>query len=224
MPIAVEFKYFRSNQAIQSPITFSYALGLVKSQDTDRLVFVNATGEIEGLFKRRGHQAYGEGVTELQHALQSAHLAKTDDAPDHLIVTALLHDIGHLLHGLPEDMAEQGVDAHHEQIGEKWLNKWFGSKISRPVGLHVTAKRYQCTVNLDYLEQLSSASAKSFILQGGKMSGNKIRAFEEDPFFNEALQLRTWDDHAKDPEMETPPLEHYLPLVQVALVSGRTSQ
>ena len=56
------------------------------------------------------------------------------------------------------------------------------------------------------------------------MSGNEIRAFEEDPFFNEALQLRTWDDHAKDPEMETPPLEHYLPLVQVALVSGRTSQ
>jgi len=188
------------------------------------LVFVNATGEIEGLFKRRGHQAYGEGVTELQHALQSAHLAKTDDAPDHLTVAALLHDIGHLLHGLPEDVAEQGVDAHHEQIGEKWLNKRFGSKISRPVGLHVTAKRHQCTVNPDYLKQLSSASAKSFILQGGKMSGAEIRAFEKDPFFNEALQLRTWDDHAKDPEMKTPPLKHYLPLVQVALVSEGTSQ
>jgi len=188
------------------------------------VVFVNVIGQIEDLFKHKGHQAYGEGVTELQHALQSAHLARTDDATDHLIVAALLHDIGHLLHGLPENVAEQGVDAHHEQIGEKWLNKWFGSKISRPVGLHVTAKRYQCTVNLDYLEQLSSASAKSFILQGGKMSGNEIRAFEEDLFFNEALQLRTWDDHAKDPEMETSPLEHYLPLIQVALVSGRTSQ
>jgi len=121
---------------------------------------------------------------------------------------------------LPEDVAEQGIDAHHEQIGEKCLCKWFGPEISQPVGLHVTAKRYQCTVHTDYLEQLSPASAKSFILQGGKMSGAEIRTFEKDPFFNEALQLRTWDDHAKDPEMETPPLEYYLPLIQVALVSG----
>ena len=185
---------------------------------------MNVIGQIEDLFKHKGHQAYGEGVTELQHALQSAQLARTDNATDHLIVAALLHDIGHLLHGLPEDVAEQDVDAHHEKIGEKWLHKWFGSKISRPVGLHVTAKRYQCTSNPDYLEQLSPASAKSFILQGGKMSGDEIRAFEGDPFFNEAIQLRTWDDHAKDPKMETPPLEHYLLLVQVALVSGRTSQ
>ena len=185
---------------------------------------MDAIGQIEDLFKHKGHQAYGENVTELQHALQSAHLAKTDDGPDYLIVAALLHDIGHLLHELPEDVAEQGVDAHHEQIGEKWLNKRFGSKISRPVGLHVTAKRHQCTVNPDYLKQLSSASAKSFILQGGKMSGAEIRAFEKDPFFNEALQLRTWDDHAKNPEMKTPPLKHYLPLFQVALVSEGTSQ
>jgi len=193
---------------------------LVKLQDTDRVVLVEAISQIKNLFKQRGHQAYGEGVTELQHALQAAHLAVLDNAPDHLIVAALLHDIGHLLHGLPEDIAKKGVDGHHEQIGEKWLKQRFDPEISQPVRLHVTAKRYQCTVNPDYLEQLSPASTKSFVLQGGKMDGNEITTFESNPFFKDALELRTWDDNAKNPKMKTPPLEHYLPLVQVALVSG----
>ncbi len=185
---------------------------------------MNTIDQIRDLFNQRGHLAYGEGVTELQHALQSASLAEQDNASDNQIVAALLHDIGHLLHGLPEDVAEQGMDGHHEQIGKKWLGKYFGPDISQPVGLHVTAKRYQCTVNSDYLAQLSPASAKSFILQGDKMNEDEVSAFKENPFFKEALQLRTWDDHAKDPEMETPPLEHYLPLVKAALVSSAMNQ
>ncbi len=185
---------------------------------------MNPIDQIRDLFNQRGHLAYGEGVTELQHALQAACLAEQDNAPDNQIVAALLHDIGHLLHGLPEDVAEQGMDGHHEQIGEKWLEKWFGPEISKPVGLHVTAKRYQCTVNSDYLAQLSPASAKSFILQGDKMNEDEVSAFKKNPFFKEALQLRTWDDHAKDPEMETLPLEHYLPLVKAALVSSAMNQ
>ena len=185
---------------------------------------MNPIDQIRDLFNQRGHLAYGEGVTELQHALQAASLAEQDNASDNQIVAALLHDIGHLLHGLPEDVAEQGMDGHHEQIGEKWLEKYFGADISQPVGLHVTAKRYQCTVNPDYLAQLSPASAKSFILQGGKMDEGEINDFERNPFFKEALQLRTWDDHAKDPEMKTPLLEHYLPLVKAALVSSPMNQ
>ena len=185
---------------------------------------MNPTDQIRNLFSEWGHLAYGEGVSELQHALQAASLAQKDNAPNSLIVAALLHDIGHLLHGLSEDVAEQGIDGHHERIGEKWLEKYFGPEISQPVLLHVAAKRYQCTVNPDYLAQLSPASAKSFILQGGKMSEAETRAFEKNPFFKNALQLRTWDDNAKDPEMETPLLEHYLPLVKAALVSSAMNQ
>ena len=180
--------------------------------------------KIRGLFDQRGHLAYGEGVTELQHALQSASLAEVDDAPNNLIVAALLHDIGHLLHGLSEDVAEQGIDGRHERIGEKWLEEYFDQEISQPVRLHVAAKRYQCTVNPDYLAQLSPASTKSFVLQGDKMNEDEVSAFEKNPFFKDALQLRTWDDNAKDPEMETPFLEHYLPLVKAALVSAPASQ
>ena len=185
---------------------------------------MNPTDQIRDLFSERGHLAYGEGVSELQHALQAASLAQKDNAPNSLIVAALLHDIGHLLHGLSEDVAEQGIDGHHERIGEKWLEKYFGPEISQPVRLHVEAKRYQCTVNSDYLAQLSPASAKSFILQGDKMNEDEVSAFEKNPFFKNALQLRTWDDNAKDPEMETPLLEHYLPLVNAALVSAPSSQ
>ncbi len=184
---------------------------------------MDAIGHIQDLFEQKGHQAYGEGVTELQHALQAACLAEQDNASDNQIVAALLHDIGHLLHGLPEDVAEQGIDGHHEQVGEKWLKKHFGPEISQPVRLHVTAKRYQCTVNPDYLEQLSPASTKSFVLQGGKMDEDEITAFERNPFFKDALQLRTWDDNAKNPKATTPLLEHYLPLIQAALVSDSTN-
>ena len=185
---------------------------------------MNPTDQIRDLFSERGHLAYGEGVSELQHALQAASLAQKDNAPNSLIVAALLHDIGHLLHGLSEDVADQDIDGHHERIGEKWLEEYFGPEISQPVRLHVAAKRYQCTVNPDYLAQLSPASTKSFVLQGDKMNEDEVSAFEKNPFFKDALQLRTWDDNAKDPEMETPLLEHYLPLVKAALVSSAMNQ
>jgi phosphonate degradation associated HDIG domain protein len=185
---------------------------------------LNPTDQIRDLFSERGYLAYGEGVSELQHALQAASLAQKDNASHNQIVAALLHDIGHLLHELPENVAEQGIDGHHERIGEKWLEKYFGPEISQPVRLHVAAKRYQCTVNSGYLAQLSPASLKSFILQGDKMNRDEVSAFEKNPFFKNALQLRTWDDNAKDPEMETPLLEHYLPLVKAALVSSAMNQ
>jgi len=100
----------------------------------------------------------------------------------------------------------------------------FGPEVTQPVRLHVDAKRHQCTVHPEYLEQLSPASAKSFELQGGKMNAEELASFEQNPFFELALQLRQWDDQAKDPEKATPDLEHYLPLVKGTLVSAPASQ
>ena len=78
------------------------------------------------LFERRGHAAYfGEPVSQLEHALQTAHQADQKGAPDYLIVAALLHDIGHLLHGMPEDIAALGVDGQHQEIGAAWLVRHF---------------------------------------------------------------------------------------------------
>ena len=96
----------------------------------------------------------------------------------------------------------------------------FSDEVSGAVGLHVDAKRHQCTVHPEYLEQLSPASAKSFELQGGKMNADELAAFEENPFFELALQLRQWDDHAKDPDLQSPPLEHFFPAIENALSSA----
>ena len=54
---------------------------------------------IMNLFGRRGSADYGgERVTQLAHALQTAWQAEQQGSSRALIVAALLHDIGHLLH------------------------------------------------------------------------------------------------------------------------------
>ena len=162
------------------------------------------------LFAVGGEQAYfGEAVSQTAHALQSAHLAERAGADDALVVAALLHDVGHLLHGLPEDVAERGIDGRHEEGGADWLARHFGPAVSEPVRLHVAAKRYLCAVEPSYLAGLSPASRRSLELQGGPFDAEAVRSFVAGPFFRDAVRLRRWDDEAKVPGLEVPGLDHY---------------
>jgi predicted HD phosphohydrolase len=36
------------------------------------------------------------------------------------------------------------VDDKHEELGQAWLQNWFGPEVTEPVRLHVAAKRYLC--------------------------------------------------------------------------------
>ncbi len=56
---------------------------------------MNSINHIQEIFHKSSHPAYGEGVTELQHALQSAQWAEQDEAPETMVPAALLHDVGH---------------------------------------------------------------------------------------------------------------------------------
>lgn len=166
--------------------------------------------EVFELFEARGREAYfGESVSILEHSLEAAWFARRAGAEEHLVVAALLHDVGHLLHGLPEDIARHGVDGRHEVVGEAWLASRFGARVSEPVRLHVDAKRYLCAVEPAYLAELSPSSVQSLRLQGGAFSAEEAREFERHPHFRDAVELRRWDDAAKVVDLVVPELRSY---------------
>ncbi len=170
--------------------------------------------EVKCLFEARGSAWYGgEAVSQLEHALQAATFAERESAPPALIVAALLHDVGHLLHDLPENAAHNGIDDRHEALATAWLSRRFGPDVAEPAGMHVAAKRYLCAVDADYMARLSPASQQSLRVQGGPMSDDEVSEFENSPFFADAVRLRRWDDAAKIAGLETPPLDHFAPYV-----------
>ena len=167
--------------------------------------------ELLDIFVGRATRRYGlSEINQLQHALQSAALAEADDAPPATVLAALLHDVGHMIHELGEDPASRGVDDVHEELGAQWLARRFGPEVSEPVRLHVTAKRYLCTVESDYFGKLAPDSVRSLKLQGGLMSPDEVEAFRANPHHAEAVRLRRYDEEAKDPHARTPDFDHYL--------------
>lgn len=173
--------------------------------------------QIADLFRKRGKSLYGgEAVTQREHALQAALLAEQADAGDSQIAAALLHDIGHLLHDLPDDAPDQGVDDRHEELGQCWLAEHFDPAVTEPVRLHVAAKRYLCAVEKEYLAALSPTSVQSLELQGGPFDASQQNEFESSPYFRAAVDLRRWDDEAKVVGLETPNVEYYLRYVKRA--------
>src|SRR5262245_2706994 len=174
---------------------------------------------IADLFEHEGRAAYfGEAVSEAEHALQAADLAVRDGADDALVVAALLHDVGHLLHGLGENFADRGLDGRHDEVGHAWLARWFGPAVAEPVRLHVAAKRYLCATDPAYLRLLSPSSQRSLELQCGPFTPADVAAFEHNPHHTAAVRLRYWDDAAKVPGLSVPPLDHYRPRLARLLV------
>nr|MCU0946169.1 metal-dependent phosphohydrolase [Rubritepida sp.] len=122
-------------------------------------------------------------------------------------------DIGHMVHDLGENPADQGIDDRHEELGHAWLTRHFGPEVTEPVRLHVAAKRYLCAVEADYFAKLSDDSVKSLALQGGPMSAEEVAAFEALPQSRAAVQLRRYDEQAKVKDLATPPVAHFMPAV-----------
>jgi phosphonate degradation associated HDIG domain protein len=176
------------------------------------------TQKIIDLFNQKGHSLYGgEAVTQLEHALQAATFAKNNNASAVLITASLLHDIGHLLHELPDDAPDHGVDDLHEELAALFLDKYFVKEVVEPAKLHVQAKRYLCYTNPAYYDTLSEPSRQSLALQGGVMDDNEAKQFETYSNYKEAVLLRTWDDLAKDPTMHTEPIESFASYITASL-------
>lgn len=175
------------------------------------------TVEVLRLFRERGNSQYGgEAVTQLEHALQAATFADRDGASAALIAAALLHDVGHLLHELPECAPTEGIDDRHETLAAKWLARRFGPAVAAPVAMHVAAKRYLCATDPEYFGLLSGPSIHSLNLQGGPMNPDEIEQFKALPHFNDSVRLRRWDDTAKIVGFVTPELEHFAKYIDLA--------
>jgi len=167
--------------------------------------------DIADVFTRRGHEQYaGEPVTQLEHALQTAHLAEQAGADDELITACLLHDLGHLLQDLGETPTLRGVDDVHQYAALPFLRGLFGERVLGGIRLHVDAKRCLCATVPGYEAALSADSQRSLALQGGTFSAGQATAFMAQPGAQDALQLRRWDDLAKTAGAPTPPLAHFL--------------
>jgi phosphonate degradation associated HDIG domain protein len=169
------------------------------------------------LFARKGGRAYdGEPVTQLEHAIQSAQRAQREDAPPALVTAALLHDLGHLLNDQGETPTMRGVDDRHQYMALPFLRGLFDEDVLAPIRLHVDAKRYLCATRAGYFDALSADSKRSLALQGGVFSPVEATAFMERPFAADAVRVRLWDDQAKLANHVTPPLAHFVAVLEAA--------
>jgi phosphonate degradation associated HDIG domain protein len=180
----------------------------------------NVISKIFSVFDKKGDESYAdEPVTQLEHALQTANLATENNAPETVICAALLHDLGHILAGdqLPASVGENLHDQHEEK-GYQFLKSHFGKAVAEPVRLHVAAKRYLCSTDSTYEVALSPTSLKSYYDQGGRMSDHEVDDFEKNPYFKDAVQLRRWDDLAKEANKKVPLLQEYLPVLKKCIL------
>ncbi len=179
--------------------------------------------EIFDLYDKHGAENYiGEKISQIEHMCQAAQLAQGSGFDDEVILAAFFHDLGHLLKPHDEnDMGGYGV-TDHEKLGADYLrSKGFSETIARLVESHVEAKRYLTFANKDYYNSLSEASKKTLEYQGGPMSAEEAKRFEDDDLFELKVQMRLWDEQAKLQHVPLPDLAYYKSLAAENLRKNR---
>ncbi|WP_300628799.1 phosphonate degradation HD-domain oxygenase [Pseudomonas sp.] len=154
--------------------------------------------EVFGLYERHGTADYiGEPVSQIEHMSQTAQCAMAEGFDDEVVLAAFFHDIGHLCGQGGEGMGGYGI-ASHERLGADYLRRaGFSERMATLVECHVQAKRYLTFSQPDYYARLSEASRKTLEYQGGVMTAEQARAFEQDPLYHTSLRMRCWDEQAK---------------------------
>lgn len=173
---------------------------------------IDSVEKIIKLYKEYGNSEYiGEEISQEEHGIQAALLAKVENGQEEVILGALLHDIGHLL-GLKyslEMMDDLGCKSH-EIIGSFLLEKiGFSKLVCNIVENHVETKRYLVSKYYQYYDKLSIASKGTLTHQGGKMNEEEMIRFEQQENFDIYVQMRSWDERAKVKNMQLPIIQSF---------------
>lgn len=127
----------------------------------------------------------GFGVDQLHHALQTATMARRDNASDEMVLGALCHDIGKAI-SIP----------NHAQIGAEILCKYVSEDI------YYVLRTHQDFQGKHYYEHLGLPS-------------DLRERYRSEPWFALAERFTDeWDQQAFDPAYKVLPLEEFEPLVR----------
>ncbi len=187
----------------------------MKKPDSTLLTPDNIVAFLADIFTRRGGEEYlGEPVTMAEHMLQGAHFAEEAKEPEVIIVSALLHDIGHFTSEFGTFSMDDVEDKYHEDAGAEMLEPFFPTLVTDCVRYHVAAKRYLCAAKPSYFKRLSEASIHSLNLQGGPMDADEVAIFEKNPNLKDIIKVRYYDEAGKRADLQTKPFSYYAPMVQ----------
>ena len=179
--------------------------------------FVN---ELFAFMTLRGQLHYEECVTQMEHALQCADLAQQRGLPEVAVAASLLHDVGHLIFEEADSgQGDEFQDLAHEEVGADLLVEFFRPEVTEPIRMHVVAKRYLCTIDETYHRGLSTASQRSLVVQGGKLTDGERSQLEQNASLELAVALRRIDDAGKIDDYTTPSIEAFAPQVLSGLRS-----
>ncbi len=168
--------------------------------------------EVISLFRERGNRLYRESLTESQHGLQCATLARFNGEQDAVVAACLLHDFGRLLKQAADECPDNA--AHHEEIGANRLSRHFKPEVVEPIRLHVAAMRYLCWKDRKYYEELPATTRHRLTQRGGPMSDREARAFESHPHCGSALRLLRYDEMGRNKGLCTPDFEAFRPVLE----------
>ena len=160
----------------------------------------NAINEIKRLYETYGHLKYDEAISQVQHAVQAGRLAGEAGYGDEVVLGAFFHDIGHLMIEEVPDKQRDDAIYRHQIVGANYLReRGFSEEVATIVENHVAGKRYLTAVDASYMSTLSPASVNSLKFQGGPMSDEEVAEFEAAEKKDLYIDMRRWDDLAKNP-------------------------
>jgi predicted HD phosphohydrolase len=127
----------------------------------------------------------GYRISRLEHSIQSAARAEADGADIDWIVAALLHDIG-------DELAPH----NHDSIAADIIRPYVREQVSWVVQHHGI---FQMVYYAHHYGQDPEARRK----------------YADHPYYQDAVDFcERWDQASFDPDYESPPLEHFAPMVR----------